>query len=130
MGAACSLNAWHCGRVHCTFTGPLYGLMGLAALAHEAGWIRLASGWFWTVGIVGTIAAFLPEGLGRRYWRKKSLRTDPVCGAPIEEKQAGCVADFGGQTFYFCSLDCKVQFLENPMEHLAKQQGNTAGCCG
>lgn len=69
MGTACSVNAKGCGRVHCTFTGPLFLLLGLAALARAGGWIHLAPTWFWAVAIGGTIASFVPEWWGKRYWR-------------------------------------------------------------
>lgn len=69
MGIACSVNAKGCGRVHCTFTGPLFLLLGGGALAHTVGWIHLAPAWFWAAAIVGTIASFSPEWLGKRYWK-------------------------------------------------------------
>jgi len=69
MGAACGLNARRCGRVHCTFTAPLYGLLGLVAVGRAAGWLEVAPGWLWLMAIAGTLISFIPEWLGRRYWK-------------------------------------------------------------
>ena len=69
MGAVCSVNAKACGRVHCTFTGPLFLLLGLVAVARAAGWIGLAPLWLWVMAIGGTIASFVPEWRGTRYWK-------------------------------------------------------------
>ena len=69
MGIACGLNAKRCGRVHCTFTAPLYGLLGLVAGGRAAGWLEVAPGWPWLVAIAGTLISFIPEWLGRRYWK-------------------------------------------------------------
>jgi len=68
MGAACSINAKGCGRVHCAFTGPLYLSLGLVAIARSLDWISLASVWFWSIAAIGTGAAFVPEWRGKRYY--------------------------------------------------------------
>ena len=68
MGMACLLNARGCGRVHCTFTGPLFLVLGLVALARILGWISPAPVWLWSIAAGGTIAAFVPEWCGKRYW--------------------------------------------------------------
>lgn len=71
MGVACGLNAARCGRVHCAFTGPLYGLLGFVALGRAAGWLSLPPGWLWAAAVGGTLASFIPEWRGRRYWHSK-----------------------------------------------------------
>ena len=51
MGAACLLNARHCGRTHCRFTGPFYLAMivpvlvlGLGVVAASIyGWVALGA---------------------------------------------------------------------------------------
>lgn len=60
MGAACTANAWRCGRVHCFVTGPLFLLGALAALLDAVSILRLsAAGWNALSGamIVGAVLA-------------------------------------------------------------------------
>lgn len=43
--------------------------------------------------------------------------TDPVCGSSIEEYRAAGRSEFGGETFYFCSQRCKMEFDDHPHEY-------------
>ena len=43
---------------------------------------------------------------------------DPVCGAIVEEQRAAGKMEYAGQTYYFCSAECKRQFEEDPWEFL------------
>jgi YHS domain-containing protein len=43
-----------------------------------------------------------------------STMVDPVCGADVQERNAAGRSDHHGQTFYFCSLSCKMEFDDNP----------------
>lgn len=56
---------------------------------------------------------------------------DSVCGMAVEKSPAVDTLDFEGQTYYFCSSDCKEKFVTNPKRYLqtpaAKSRG---GCCG
>ncbi len=66
-GVACVANAARCGRTHCYLTGPLYlGLSMMSALIslHVLPW-----SWWWVgaAGVVGTVVAYVPEFVGRRY---------------------------------------------------------------
>ena len=70
-GVGCVLNAKSCGRVHCTFTGPLYLLVALLGLLSSAGIWRMGWGWLWTGAIIGTIISFVPEWRGSIYWEEK-----------------------------------------------------------
>ena len=45
--------------------------------------------------------------------------TDPVCGMKVDEKKSQYHAQYGGQTYSFCSEGCKKEFEENP-EHYAR----------
>jgi YHS domain-containing protein len=48
---------------------------------------------------------------------------DPVCGMAVDPKraaQAGLKSDYKGQTYYFCSDDCKKKFDRKPEEYLKK----------
>lgn len=71
MGAACSINAKGCGRVHCAFTGPLFLVLGVIAIGRSLGWVNLSPVVFWAVAVVGTIASFVPEWRGKLYWKAK-----------------------------------------------------------
>jgi len=45
---------------------------------------------------------------------------DPVCGMQVDERQARATAEHKGQTFYFCSQDCKSKFDQN-LQRYARQ---------
>lgn len=80
-GLACIANAWRCGRVHCTFTGPLYIALSLACAANARGWSSVGWRWIWGAAAMGTLFAFMPEWKGRRYWQC----IDGRCGAPARQ---------------------------------------------
>ena len=40
--------------------------------------------------------------------------TDPVCGMKIDSASAAGESQHDGQTYYFCSADCKRQFDNDP----------------
>ncbi len=48
------------------------------------------------------------------------MTKDPVCGMQIDEKQAAGKSEHQGQTFYFCSPNCKQKFDENPEQYAKK----------
>src|SRR5205823_3272064 len=37
---------------------------------------------------------------------------DPICGKDVDTLRARAVGIFGGQTFYFCSQECKSQYVD------------------
>ncbi|WP_153022946.1 YHS domain-containing protein, partial [Rhodanobacter thiooxydans] len=39
---------------------------------------------------------------------------DPVCGMTVDPATAKHVSTHDGQTFYFCSADCKAKFDASP----------------
>lgn len=39
---------------------------------------------------------------------------DPVCHMDVTYETAQARSEYNGQTYYFCSLDCKEQFDRNP----------------
>lgn len=39
---------------------------------------------------------------------------DPVCGMMVNPDKAAGKSEFKGQTYYFCSADCKSQFDGDP----------------
>ncbi|GMQ84955.1 MAG: YHS domain-containing protein [Acidimicrobiia bacterium] len=42
---------------------------------------------------------------------------DPVCAMIIEESDAVGTSEHDGKTYYFCSMDCKEEFDENPEDY-------------
>lgn len=46
--------------------------------------------------------------------------TDPVCGMQIQDSQAPAQTTYEGQTYYFCSDECKRKFDENPDQYVKK----------
>jgi Cu+-exporting ATPase len=47
---------------------------------------------------------------------------DPVCGMDVTYETAKARSEYDGQTYYFCSLDCKEQFDRNPEAYTAHEQ--------
>jgi YHS domain-containing protein len=48
------------------------------------------------------------------------MTKDPVCNELIETRTAqrrGLTVDFDGQTFSFCSMDCKKEFERDPQKY-------------
>jgi Cu+-exporting ATPase len=55
-----------------------------------------------------------------------SVIKDPVCGMTVDPKTAlHQVRD--GETFYFCSEQCREKFLSTPAD--AKPEDKSGGCC-
>ncbi len=44
------------------------------------------------------------------------MTTDPVCGTKVDEKEPEFQSQYAGQTYVFCSEDCKKEFEERPDE--------------
>ena len=45
---------------------------------------------------------------------------DPVCGMQIDETKAAGKSDYGGKTYYFCSLACKATFDKHPEKYASR----------
>ncbi len=43
---------------------------------------------------------------------------DPVCGMEVAADDAAATSEYKGQTYYFCSQDCKDTFDEDPEVYL------------
>jgi Cu+-exporting ATPase len=43
---------------------------------------------------------------------------DPVCGMEVNPASAAAQSEYGGQSFYFCSEECKRQFDANPERYI------------
>ncbi len=44
---------------------------------------------------------------------------DPVCQMPTGAGPAAPRVEFGGRTYFFCSDDCRAQFLHDPRRYTA-----------
>ena len=71
MGAACTVNATRCGRLHCYFTGPFFFLMAAVILFYSFGVLRLGGNGWNLIGLTllgGTVAfCCVPELLFGSY---------------------------------------------------------------
>ena len=47
---------------------------------------------------------------------------DPVCGMPVEEKDAAGLSEYGGVTYYFDREECMSLFNQHPEQHIGKLQ--------
>ena len=48
------------------------------------------------------------------------MAQDPVCGMMVSEKEAPARSEHGGQTYYFCSAECRRTFEENPQFYVRR----------
>jgi len=46
---------------------------------------------------------------------------DPVCKMTIRKKDAAATSEYGGKTYYFCNVNCKKEFDEDPGKYLAQK---------
>ena len=46
---------------------------------------------------------------------------DPVCGMEVDPKTT-MTAEHMGQTYHFCSAQCKEQFMQDPAKYVAKKE--------
>jgi len=49
---------------------------------------------------------------------------DPVCGMNIDEKKVTQKTLYKGQTYYFCSKSCRVDFEKDPEKYIKKESGS------
>ncbi len=47
------------------------------------------------------------------------MAEDPVFGKSVDPDQASCKSEHRGQTYYFCSLQCKQLFDAEPRAYIA-----------
>lgn len=55
------------------------------------------------------------------------MAKDPVCGMEVSEEEAAATSVYKGKTYYFCALNCKTAFDENPEEYLESERGEMQG---
>lgn len=47
--------------------------------------------------------------------------TDPVCGMDVTPGMAAGTSTYQGETYYFCSLDCKETFEKDPERYVRQE---------
>jgi YHS domain-containing protein len=55
-----------------------------------------------------------------------AMERDPVCDMEVDPATAP-KSEYQGKTYYFCSLQCKRDFDENPREYIEKAREANAG---
>jgi Cu+-exporting ATPase len=55
--------------------------------------------------------------LGKRK-RSFAMSKDIVCGMEVSDKDSEYRSQYEGQTFYFCSNECKTKFDESPEDFM------------
>lgn len=50
------------------------------------------------------------------------MAIDPVCGMEVDAKSAAGTAEYEGETFYFCSAECRREFAEDPESYLEEEE--------
>lgn len=48
---------------------------------------------------------------------------DPVCGMTIDSSTSAGRSQYQGQTYYFCSTDCKEKFDASPGQYAGASSG-------
>lgn len=51
------------------------------------------------------------------------MAKDPVCGMEVDEKKTAGKVEYEGQTYYFCSPDCKTTFEQDPEKYVQPEEG-------
>lgn len=51
---------------------------------------------------------------------------DVVCGMMVDSETAQHKSEYRGQTYYFCSSDCKRSFDQDPQMYLREGEGDQA----
>ena len=51
------------------------------------------------------------------------LARDPVCGRDVSITQAAASSDWAGTTYYFCSLECQLDFDRQPDRYVPSMDG-------
>jgi P-type Cu+ transporter len=47
-----------------------------------------------------------------------AMATDPVCGMQVDTDTAQWKTEHDGQTYYFCSKGCMLEFNDDPHKYL------------
>ena len=52
-----------------------------------------------------------------------NVTNDPVCGMELNVEDTKERAEFNGQTYYFCSDQCRNKFDQNPAQYTSQNRG-------
>ena len=47
---------------------------------------------------------------------------DPVCGMEVTHETAQARSEYGGTTYYFCSIECKEAFDQEPEKYVGHSE--------
>ena len=117
--------------------GGAFQLLGLAPTNHQVAVFETQPSWNYTTFLniafllltavlawrfVTTGGIDMLREHARRPQAGAQLLRDPVCGMSVDPATATQQADFGGETYYFCSTGCKERFDMDPDKYLAPDQ--------
>ena len=54
------------------------------------------------------------------------MERDPVCGMAVDPDDAEDSSTYQGNTYYFCSSDCKRKFDQGPSQYISRPQQPSA----
>jgi YHS domain-containing protein len=52
------------------------------------------------------------------------MAIDPICGMEVDENKVTQKTNYKGQTYYFCSKTCRVDFEKDPEKYIKKESGS------
>lgn len=55
------------------------------------------------------------------------MERDPVCGMSMRPGQEGANTNYQGQTYHFCSAECRDEFLKHPDRYAGKESQKQTG---
>ena len=47
-----------------------------------------------------------------------AIQIDPVCGMEVDTEHAQYTLEHNGETYYFCSRGCMLEFQDDPKKYL------------
>ena len=53
------------------------------------------------------------------------MAIDPVCGMEVDERTTKDTLTHEGATYYFCSNDCREEFVAEPEEYIGGEERKT-----
>jgi Ala-tRNA(Pro) deacylase len=64
--------------------------------------------------VAGATVADFAQGPALSASTRVQMVTDPVCGVSLDREHAVRHSEYKGQSYYFCSLGCEMEFDDNP----------------
>jgi YHS domain-containing protein/uncharacterized membrane protein YraQ (UPF0718 family) len=115
--------------------GGAFQLLGLAPTNHQVAVFETQPSWNYTTFLniafllltavlawrfVTTGGIEMLREHARRPQAGAQLLRDPVCGMSVDPATATQQADFGGETYYFCSAGCRSAFESDPTRYMVR----------